>query len=1259
MKRGLLFVIILLACSQFVMAQAPNNPYAIRWQVRVPLRTPEIRWTVKIVQVNWDNSEIVLFNQVVKSNSRQFFSGVEYRNSSVHTIRMDVATDNGRNNISYYFPVDGNTAYSYDRTGTYSGDNFNGDYSKILWFSIRVFNTMQITNPERTNPIDDKYCEDGHLRLKVAYNGGSTFSPNGFWQYRLGGVGDFSPLVNAANGIQYQGNLLDVTPQDIFGGNYKNHLYERIEFRAAPSVGYGYDSQYSGINGELRGPIYTLGPDEGSNILAYYFLPALPKPVNVSAVQPRCSYDQATGVTINFDRDLNSIETINALTIFRDLGNGNKDVFDQYADANGNTTITSLPGNTLTWSNVKAMAPGNYLLSVEGKNNGQTACAATFYPFTVTAPTPVTIADIVPQKVLCFNGNGGSITVTPAGGQGNGDVTQYEYSKDDGVTWQSGDNVFRNLTAGNYTIKIRDSYGCTSPSSQPVTITAPTAPLKITVDGFLDPKGYGTNDGFINTSVSNGTPPYTYAWSNGATTEDLTGLGGGEFKLVATDANGCQQEAKVPLVEPDSIAIDLEETPISCNGRQDGALKATAHGGIGVLSYRWSNNKTTTTITGLGKNRYTITVTDENNISKSVPYDLNEPDILTATLLPLAALCNGDANGSITSTVDGGTVPYAYAWNTAGTADHLDNLVAGAYNVTVTDGHGCTTTADTTVTQPEPLTIQADVVLPTRYQLADGRIDITPQGGTTPYVYKWSNGPVTEDINGLGDGTYEVLLTDKNNCTLKQSYIIKQPDPLTGAIEETARVLCNDAATGKLYAHVNGGVRAYRYAWDDGATDSVRTGLKAGDYGVTVTDKSGVQLRLTYTIKQPTALTLSTTGSEISCSGAKDGTVGSVAGGGVTPYSYLWSNGATTPNQQGIIGGTYLLQVTDANGCIIKGSAIVNVPNALTISSQVKDPTCDGYTDGAITLTTTGGRLPYRYTWNTGALTSSINNLPAGYYKITLQDKSGCKLTQEFNLVAPPPLTVSIGADKTLCVDQEYILDATIAEGYTYEWTSNNGFTASTPAVTVTKAGDYWVKVASQPGCIARDTAIIKTDDREINASFLVSTQAYKGESIIVANVSFPRADSVKWNLPKGAVITSEDSSVVELSFPNSGQYTVGMTAYRGDCTAYMAKDLIVIDTVALPGLDTEFESLFKRTVVRPNPNNGQFYVDVEVTVDAPVNYRFVDITRNKTVYEKRSQLSQSTVNTEAFNIPNLPAGVYVLLLETAKERKALKVMIL
>jgi hypothetical protein len=358
-------------------------------------------------------------------------------------------------------------------------------------------------------------------------------------------------------------------------------------------------------------------------------------------------------------------------------------------------------------------------------------------------------------------------------------------------------------------------------------------------------------------------------------------------------------------------------------------------------------------------------------------------------------------------------------------------------------------------------------------------------------------------------------------------------------------------------------------------------------------------------------------------------------------------------------GGTYLFQVTDVNGCIITGSAVVEAPNALAIASQVKQPTCDGYSDGAVTLTTTGGRLPYRFTWNTGALTANINGLPAGYYKVILEDNSGCKIANEYNLVAPPPLTVGIGADRTLCIDQAFILDANIPLGVNYEWGSTNGFTATTPAVTVSRAGTYWVKVASLPGCIARDTVLIGKEEREIDAEFLVSTQAYKGETVIIANVSYPRADSIHWAFPPGAVVTASDSSMVELSFPNSGKYSIGMMAFRGSCTAFMARDLIVIDTVLLPDVNTEYKSLFKQVVVRPNPNSGQFYVDVDVVEDVTVNYRFIDITRNRTVYEKRAQLSKAARNTEQFNIPGLPAGVYLLLLENAKERKTLKVMIL
>ncbi|MEL6837619.1 MAG: SprB repeat-containing protein, partial [Bacteroidota bacterium] len=229
------------------------------------------------------------------------------------------------------------------------------------------------------------------------------------------------------------------------------------------------------------------------------------------------------------------------------------------------------------------------------------------------------------------------------------------------------------------------------------TIDEPTT-LAIDVSGTVteDVDCFGAATGSIDLDVSGGTAPYTYAWSNSATTEDIFNLLAGTYSVTVTDANGCTDEASFTIGEPTELTIDAGGT--------------------------------------------------------------NREDVD----------CNGAATGSIDLLVEGGTAPYTYNWSTGQTSEDVSNLTAGTYDVTVTDANDCTDSASFTITEPTSLSID---VAGTTTEDADcngattGSIDLVVNGGTPPYTYNWSNGATTQDISNLAAGTYDVTVTDANDCT--------------------------------------------------------------------------------------------------------------------------------------------------------------------------------------------------------------------------------------------------------------------------------------------------------------------------------------------------------------------------------------------------------------------------------------------------------------------------------------------------------------
>ncbi len=231
--------------------------------------------------------------------------------------------------------------------------------------------------------------------------------------------------------------------------------------------------------------------------------------------------------------------------------------------------------------------------------------------------------------------------------------------------------------------------------------------------------------GSIDLSVSGGTTPYGYSWSNGATTEDISGLSAGTYTVTVTDFNGCTTTASATVTEPDPLTATAVATPETCNEDDDGSIDLSVSGGTTPYGYSWSNGATTEDISGLSAGTYTVTVTDFNGCTTTASATVTEPDPLTANAVATPETCNEDDDGSIDLSVSGGTTPYGYSWSNGATTEDISGLSAGTYTVTVTDFNGCTTTASATVTEPDPLTANAVATPETCNEDDDGSIDLS------------------------------------------------------------------------------------------------------------------------------------------------------------------------------------------------------------------------------------------------------------------------------------------------------------------------------------------------------------------------------------------------------------------------------------------------------------------------------------------------------------------------------------------------------
>lgn len=357
-----------------------------------------------------------------------------------------------------------------------------------------------------------------------------------------------------------------------------------------------------------------------------------------------------------------------------------------------------------------------------------------------------------------------------------------------------------------------------------------------------------------------------------------------------------------------------------------------------------------------------------------------------------------------------------------------------------------------------------------------GTATVTVSGGTQPYTYNWSGGQSTNAITGLCAGTYTVLVSDAASITNTATVTITQPSAITSSVTVT-HTQCGNS-TGSAIVTASGGTGNLTYSWaPSGGNSSIATGLGAGNYTCTITDANGCTNIVTVNIQNSNGpnLTISSQ-TNVLCNGTSTGSASVSVSGGISPYTYNWSNGVSTSSATGLSAGTYTVTVTDASGCSNTQTVVITQPPVITGTITTTQASC-GQSDGSATITSSGGISPYTYLWSTSSSSSTITGLSAGNYSVIVADANGCSQTFTTTIINSNGPTAVAGTAATIISGSSVQLSA--SGGGSYSWSPSAGLSCtncSNPIATPSQTIEYCVWVTDANGCSDSACVIIHVE---------------------------------------------------------------------------------------------------------------------------------------------------------------------------------------
>ncbi|MBL7788434.1 MAG: choice-of-anchor L domain-containing protein [Chitinophagales bacterium] len=741
-----------------------------------------------------------------------------------------------------------------------------------------------------------------------------------------------------------------------------------------------------------------------------------------------------------------------------------------------------------------------------------------------------------------------------------------------------------------YKLVVASPFGCRDSANTTVNIS--------TIRGEIDSMRTtnttcGTSNGsirlFTKTSAPNN-PPYTYSINGGTSfgsSNIFNGLAAGVYNVAIRNGSNCRFDTTLTITagsNPPSATFTITNT--SC-GLVNGSARIITKSGVAPLAQQWrlgaSIISTDTFINNRPAGNYVLTIVDNVGCSVNYPIAILGSSPANFSFIKTDQTC-GNSNGSITANATSGASPFTYTWNQGGSTPTILGLTGGWYKLTFSDVNGCTK-IDSVQLLSFPAITQNKSGTNALCGASNGTATaIVTSGGTSPFIYSWSNGVTTSPIsasnhtiNSLSGGKYKFTIQDSKGCTAFDSVIVNSSPALNISISRTNATCGNN--NGSISVNILTGTPTYTYVWNDAVTTQNRINLGAGSYSVTATDGNGCTASGAAVVTMGSAPSLSTTKTNATC-GLNNGSISTNVSGAKPPIVYNWSNGQTSNFISGLAPGIYSVTITDSFGCQRTKADTIHQPPFTNFTDSIVQTTCNT-NNGQLFIKNIVGQSPISIVWSDGNTTATRTGLSPGNYSVLVQDGNGCQKSKTFTILASSNPSINFSINQALCNNTTGSISSSISGGtpaFSYTWSSGE----TTPNITAKAVGSYTLTVTDFNNCSATKTdSIIRRPPPTYQDSFRKARCGFNNGLIHIYNLVGSSPYSFSWSHDPNA----------------SGNFVVGLPSDTISVAITDSNGCIVRDTW---DLTTKGAITYQTSIQRSKCNDSTGKITINITNGTP-----------------------------------------------------------